>query len=39
MTETTAEINKASAAMKSDLVADQKRLDAEFESSIVEPNG
>ncbi len=36
MTETTAEINKASAAMKSDLLADQKRLDAESDSSIVE---
>jgi len=36
MTETAAEINKASAAMKSDLLADQKRLDAESDSSIAE---
>jgi methyl-accepting chemotaxis protein len=36
MTETTAEINKASAAMKSDLLADQKRLDAESDAAIVE---
>jgi methyl-accepting chemotaxis protein len=34
MTETAAEINKASAAMKSDLLADQNRLDAESDSSI-----
>ncbi len=36
MTETAAEINKASAAMKSDLLADQKRLDAESDTSIAE---
>ena len=36
MTETAAEINKASAAMKSDLLADQKRLDAESDAAIVE---
>jgi methyl-accepting chemotaxis protein len=36
MTETAAEINKASAAMKSDLLADQQRLDAESDSSIAE---
>jgi len=36
MTETAAEINKASAAMKSDLLSDQKRLDAESDAAIVE---
>jgi methyl-accepting chemotaxis protein len=36
MTETAAEINKASVAMKSDLLADQQRLDAESDSSIAE---
>ncbi len=36
MTETAAEINKASAAMKSDLLADQKRLDAESDAAIAE---
>jgi methyl-accepting chemotaxis protein len=36
MTETAAEINKASAAMKSDLLADQKRLDAESDAAIGE---
>jgi methyl-accepting chemotaxis protein len=36
MTETAAEINKASGAMKSDLLADQKRLDAESDAAIVE---
>jgi len=36
MTETAAEINKASSAMKSDLLADQKRLDADSDSSIAE---
>ena len=35
MTETAAEINKASAAMKSDLLADQKRLDAESDAEIA----
>ena len=34
MTETAAEINKASAAMKADLLADQKRLDAESDAAI-----
>jgi methyl-accepting chemotaxis protein len=36
MTETAAEINKASAAMKTDLVADQSRLDAESDAAIAE---
>jgi len=36
MTETAAEINKASAAMKSDLLADQKRLDADSDAAIAE---
>ena len=36
MTETAAAINKASAAMKSDLLADQKRLDAESDATIAE---
>jgi methyl-accepting chemotaxis protein len=36
MTETAAEINKASAAMKSDLLADQKRLEAESDATIGE---
>ena len=36
MTETAAEINKVSAAMKSDLLADQKRLDADSDAAIVE---
>jgi methyl-accepting chemotaxis protein len=36
MTETVAEINKASAAMKSDLLSEQKRLDADSDSSIAE---
>jgi methyl-accepting chemotaxis protein len=36
MTETAAEINKASSAMKSDLLADQKRLDADSDSAIAE---
>jgi methyl-accepting chemotaxis protein len=36
MTETAAEINKASAAMKSDLLADQKRLDADSDATIAE---
>ncbi len=36
MTETAAAINKASAAMKSDLLADQKRLDAESDAAIAE---
>ncbi len=35
MTETAAEINKASAAMKSDLLADQKRLDADSDAEIA----
>jgi methyl-accepting chemotaxis protein len=34
MTETAAEINKASAAMKADLLADQNRLDAESDATI-----
>ena len=36
MTETAAEINKASAAMKTNLLADQKRLDAESDAAIAE---
>ena len=36
MTESAAEIIKGSAAMKSDLLADQKRLDAEFDAAIGE---
>ena len=36
MTETAAEINKASAAMKSDLLSDQKRLEAESDATIGE---
>ena len=36
MTETAAEINKASAAMKTNLLADQKRLDAELDAAIAE---
>jgi methyl-accepting chemotaxis protein len=36
MTETAAEINKASGAMKSDLLADQKRLDADSDAAIAE---
>jgi methyl-accepting chemotaxis protein len=36
MTETAAEINKASAAMKSALLADQKRLETESDSTIGE---
>jgi len=36
MTETAAEINKASAAMKSDMLAEQKRLDAESDAAIAD---
>ena len=36
MTETVVEINKASAAMKSDLLTDQKRLDGESDAAIAE---
>jgi len=36
MTETAAEINKASAAMKADMLAEQKRLDAESDTAIAD---